>query len=134
MIRHITRIANTSREHDLGYGFFLTSVFEHFGVTLQKRAGAQFIDEIESNTLMGCGYTLIEGSVSEQGPKPTRPPIPRSSLVKIEAALEENSRLSSELTTIKAALDEEKALNAKRHEDILALLSSLSAKFFPPAP
>ena len=134
MIRHIARIANTSTEHDLGYGFFLTSVFEHFGVTLQKRVGAQFIDEIGSNTLMGCGYTLIEGSVSEQGPKPTRPPVPGSSSVKIEAALEENSRLSAELTAVKAALDEEKALNAKRHEDILTLLSSLSAKFSPPAP
>jgi len=48
--------------------------------------------------------------------------------------LEENSRLSAELTAVKAALDEEKALNAKRHEDILAPLSSLSAKFSPPAP
>jgi len=43
MIRHIARIANTSKEHDLGYGFFLTSVFEHFGVTLQKRVGAQLL-------------------------------------------------------------------------------------------
>jgi len=102
-------------------------------VILQKRVGAQFIDEIGSITLMGCGYTLIEGSVSEQGPKPTRPRVPSSSLVKIEAALEENSQLSAELTAIKAALDEEKALNAKRHKDILALLS-LSAKFSPPAP
>ena len=83
---------------------------------------------------MGCGYTLIEGSVSEQWPKLTHPPVPGSSSVKIEAALEENSRLSAELTAAKAALDEEKDLNAKRHEDILALLSSLSSKFSPPAP
>ena len=83
---------------------------------------------------MGCEYTLIEGSASEQGTKTPRPPVPGSSSVKIEVALEENSRLSVELTAVKAALDEEKALNAKRHEDILALLSSLSAKFFPPAP
>jgi len=27
MIRHIARIANTSSEHDLGYGFLLTCVF-----------------------------------------------------------------------------------------------------------
>jgi len=32
MIRHITKIANTTREHDLGYGFLLTQVFEHFKV------------------------------------------------------------------------------------------------------
>ena len=34
MIRHIARIANTTREHDLGYGFLQTRVFEHFGVEL----------------------------------------------------------------------------------------------------
>ena len=34
MIRHIARIPNTTREHDLGYGFLLTSVVKHFGVTL----------------------------------------------------------------------------------------------------
>ena len=59
MIRHIARIANISREHDLGYGFLLTCVFEHFGVKLQKEVGAQFIDEIGSNTLMGCGYLSL---------------------------------------------------------------------------
>jgi len=32
MVRHIARIANTTREHDLGYGFLLTLVFE--GVAL----------------------------------------------------------------------------------------------------
>ena len=37
MIRHIARIANTVREHDLGYGFLLTLVFEHFGVDLKKK-------------------------------------------------------------------------------------------------
>jgi len=34
MIRHIARIANTSREHYLGHGFLLTRIFEHFGVKL----------------------------------------------------------------------------------------------------
>jgi len=134
MIRHIARIANTSREHDLRYDFFLTSVFEHFGVTLQKKVDAQFIDEIGSNTIVGCGYTLIKGFASEQGTKTPHPLVPGSSSVKIEAALEENSRLSAELTAVKAGLDEEKALNAKRHEDILTLLSSLSAKFSSLAP
>ena len=134
MIRHIARIANISRGHDLGYGFLLTCVFEHFGVELQKRVGAQFIDEIGSNTLMGCGYTLIEGSASEQGTNTPRPPVPGSSSDKVEAVLEHHSRLSAELNAVKAALDEEKALNTKRHEDILALLTSLSAKLSPPAP
>jgi len=40
MIEHIARIANTTRAHDLGYGFLLTWVFEHVGVELQKRVEA----------------------------------------------------------------------------------------------
>ena len=46
MIHHIASIANTTREHDLGYGFLLTLVFEHFGVVLQKKIGVQMVDEI----------------------------------------------------------------------------------------
>jgi len=34
MIMHVARIANTTRAHDLGYGFLLTPVFQHFGVEL----------------------------------------------------------------------------------------------------
>ena len=101
---------------------------------LQKRVGAQFIDEIGSNTLMGCGYNLVEGSASEQGTNTSRPPVPGSSSVNVEVVLEHNSRLNAEINAVKAALDEEKTLNTKRHEDILALLTSLSAKFSPPAP
>jgi len=62
--------------------------------------GAQFIDEIGSNTLMGCGYTLVEGSASEQGTKTPHPPVSGSSSVKVEAALEENSHLNAELTAV----------------------------------
>ena len=69
MIRHIARIANTTREHDLGYGFLLTQVFEHFGVELQKSVDAQVIDKIGSSTLMGCGFYLVQDGDpgSEQG-------------------------------------------------------------------
>jgi len=56
----MTRIANTTREHDLGYEFLLTRVFEHFGVELQKRVEAQVIDEIGSSTLIGCGFDLVQ--------------------------------------------------------------------------
>jgi len=59
MIQHIARIANTTREHDLGYGFLLTRLFEYFGVELQKKVGAQVIDEIGSNPLMGYGFNLV---------------------------------------------------------------------------
>ena len=56
MISHIGRIANTSRSHDLGYGFLFTSVFETLRIPLQKRMGFQVTDEIGSNTLLGCGF------------------------------------------------------------------------------
>ena len=59
MITHIARIANTTRAHDLGYGFLLTRVFEHFRVELQKKVDAQVIDEVGSITIMGCGFDLI---------------------------------------------------------------------------
>ena len=81
MIRHISRIANTSREHDLGYGFLLTLVFAHFGSSLQKKVGVQMIDEIGSSTLMGYGFKLVRGDqeISKQGPRTPFPPIPGSS-------------------------------------------------------
>ena len=53
------RIATTTRAHDLGYGFLLTKVFEHFGVELRKKVDAQAIDEVGSSTIMGC-YTLLK--------------------------------------------------------------------------
>jgi len=42
--------------------------------------------------------------------------------------------LKTKLTEVKEALAEEKAQNAKRYEDLLALLSALSAKVSPPPP
>ena len=59
MVKHIARIANTTRAHDLGYGFLLTRVFEHYGVELQKKVDGQVIDKVGSSTIMGCGFDLI---------------------------------------------------------------------------
>jgi len=138
MIRHISWIANTSREHDLGYGFLLTLVFEHFGISLQKKVGVQMIDEIGSSTLMGCVFKLVRGdqAASKQGPRTPFPPIPGSSSSEpsVDALLLDQSRLKTELAELKAALAEEKALNAKRHEDLMSILSTLSAKFSSPPP
>jgi len=78
MIRHITRIANTAREHDLGYGFLLTLVFEHFVVELKKKVGAQAVDDIGSSTFMGCDFTLVEGPPSEQGARTPFAPVSRT--------------------------------------------------------
>jgi len=70
MIRHILRIASSTGDHVLGYGFLLTLVLEHFGVELQRKVGMQVIDEIGSSTLMGCSFSLAKGehSAAEQGP------------------------------------------------------------------
>jgi len=81
MIRHIARIANSTWDHVHGYGCLLTLVLEHFGVELQKKVGVQVIDEIDSSTLMGCGFFLAKGepSSAEQGPRTTFPPVSGSS-------------------------------------------------------
>ena len=81
MIRHIARIANTTQERDLGYGFLLTLVFEHFGMVLQKKMGVQMVDEIGSSTLMGCDFAQVKGeqTASEQGPRTPFSSIPATS-------------------------------------------------------
>jgi len=64
------------------------------------------------------------------------PPIPNSSSSQpsVEVLQQEQQRLQVELTAVKGVLAEEKELSAKRHEDILAILAALTAKFSPPAP
>jgi len=106
MIRDIARIANTIREHNLGYGFLQTRVSEHFGVALKKKVGVQMIDEIRSSTLMGCSFILVEGSASEQGTKTPFFHVPGSSSSgpSVEALLQDKSRLKTELTEVKGAL------------------------------
>jgi len=42
--------------------------------------------------------------------------------------------MKTELTDVKGALAEEKELNAKCHEDLLAILIALTAKLSPPPP
>ena len=77
-LRHISCIANIAREHDLGYSFLLTAVFEHFGVSLQKKVVVQMADEIGSSTLISCGFKIANGetAASEQGPRTPCTPIP----------------------------------------------------------
>jgi len=78
IINHIMQIATTPRAHDLGYGFLLTRVFEHFGVELRKKADAQVIDEVGSSTIMGCGFVLIKAGdrSAEQGAQTPSVPAP----------------------------------------------------------
>jgi len=128
MIRHIARMANTSREHDLGYGFLLSLIFEYFEISLPQKVGAQVFDEIGSTTLVGCGFKVVKGelSASEQGHRTPLPPV--SGPVPSAQTIAVQSQLKTELAEVKATLAEEKELNAKRHADLLALLSALSAK------
>ena len=63
-------------------------------------------------------FTLVSGSSS------ARP--------SVEIVLHDQAKLKTELSEVKESLAEEKVLNAKRHEDLLALLSALSAKLTPP--
>jgi len=73
MISHVARITNTFKDHDMGYGFLLTFVFEHLGIPLQKQVGLQVNDEIGRSTLVGCGLKVTKGGsvASEQGSQNT---------------------------------------------------------------
>jgi len=124
MINHIERIATTPRAHDLGYGFLLTKVFEHFGVELKKKVDAQVIDEIGSSTIMGCGFALIKaGDGSEdQGVQTPSVPAPHPTPSQPAAPTSPSSQqlLQDEITALKGAFQEEKELNVKRHADLLS--------------
>jgi len=111
-------------------------VFEHFGVELKKRVDAQVIDEIGSSTIMGCGFALIKaGDRSEdQGAQtPSVPvPCPTPSQPAAPTCLSSQQLLQDEITALKGAFQEEKELNAKRHANLLALLTILQHQ--PPTP
>ena len=94
------------------------------------------IDEVSSSTLMGCDFNQDEDPGSKQGMQTPTPPVLRSSSSgrSVEALQQEQLRLQAELTTVKGVLVEEKELSAKRHEDLLAILTALTGKLSPPAP
>jgi len=136
MVNHIARIATTPRAHDLGHGFLLTRVFEHFGVELKKKVDVQVIDEVGSSTIMGFGFALIkagdrsEDQVVQTPSVPAPRPTPSQSAASTSPSTQQ--LLQDEITALKGALQKEKELNAKRHTDLLALLTALQPK--PPAP
>ena len=61
MISHIGRVANTSKDHDMGYGLLLTFVFEQLGIPLQKRVSLQITGEIGGSTLIRCSFHVKNG-------------------------------------------------------------------------
>ena len=87
---------------------------------------------------MGSGFDLVQAEEPDsinRVPTPT-PPVPGSSRGQppIAALQQEQKRLQDELSAVKDVLETQEALNAKRHEDILALLVALNAKLSSPAP
>jgi len=95
----------------------LTRVFEYFGVELHKNVGVQVIDEIDSSTLMGCGFSLVQDEVpgSEQGLQTLTPPVPRGSSrrLSLEALQQEQHQFQSELIAVKGVLVEKKEPSAQ---------------------
>jgi len=138
MINHIGRIFKMSKDHDMGCGFLLKSVFEKLGIPLKKRIGFQISDEISNSTLTGCGFkvtkdrsaTLKQGLQTPLEPAPNEASI--SSGPKIDTLLQDQITLKGEIGEVKQALTEKNALNDKCHEDLLSALLALTAKFPPP--
>jgi len=71
----------------------------------------------------------------EQGPQTPIGPVPSeastSSGPTFDTLVQDQLSLKGEITDMKEALLEEKALNVKRYEDILSALSALIAIFLP---
>lgn len=139
MISHIGRMAYTARDHDIGYGFLLSLVFEKLGVCLQKRVPAQTNDEIGKRTLIGCGFSVPRGSTGGQeqpaetvpeSPQP-RPSSSSSSPPSFASLLADQQRMKEEMSALKEAVSTEQVLNAQRHEILLKAIAELTLKFPP---
>ena len=89
------------------------------GVQLQKKVEAQVIDEVGSNTLMGCGFELIKEDYSgfKQGVQTPALHVPSSRLF-IASLHQKQQRMEANLAELKE-------LSVKRHEDLLSLLAAL---------
>ena len=88
--------------------------------------------------MIGCGFKVTKGGIAtlEQGLQTPLSPVPNeastSSAPTIDTLLQDQITLKGEISEVKHVLTEEKALNAKRHEDLLSALLALTAKFSPP--
>jgi len=85
---------------------------------------------------VGLNWSEETKQLRNRGLEHPFPPVPDSSSSEpsVSALLLDQSRLKTELAEVKAALDEEKALNAKRHEALMSIFSILTAKFSSPSP
>jgi len=84
---------------------------------------------------MGCGFQVVKGNhtASEQGHRTPLPPVPGPlpHAQTLDALLLGQSQLKTELAEVKATLAAENELNAKRHADLIALMSDFFAKLSP---
>jgi len=93
-----------------------------------------------SSTLVECGFKVTKGRKhlgSKQGPQTPFGPVPKSTSISsthtIDIWVQDQNLLKGEIFEVKQALTEEKALNAKCHEDLLSAISALTAKFTSPS-
>ena len=87
------------------------------------------IDEIGSSTIMGCGFALFKAGDHSEDQRVHTPsvPAPRPTPSQPAASTSTSSQqqLHDEITALKSALQADQELNAKRHADLLALLTAL---------
>ena len=92
----------------------------------------QVTDEIGSSTLISCGFKIAKGEAtgSELGPRTPFTPVlgSSSSGTSLDTLLQDQNRLKDEISEVKAAVAEEKALNAKCLEDLLSTITALMAQ------
>ena len=95
-------------------------------------------NEIGSSTLVACGFKLgkREQVASEQGPRTPFTPVSgtASSSVSLDALVQDEIQMKDEITAVKTAVAEEKDLNAKRHDALLAAIAALAVNFPSPPP
>jgi len=88
--------------------------------------------------LIECGFKVTKdgSATSEQGLQTplglVSSEVSTSSAPTIDTLLQDQITLKGEIAEVKQAVTEEKALNAKRHEDLLSVLIALTVKFPPP--
>ena len=139
MIHHIARIVNTSKDHDMAYGFLRTSVFEQSGITLQKRVSLQNTDEVGSSTLLGCGFPVTKSGNTgfEQGFQTPFHPVLKepssSSTPTLNTLIQDKLSLQGEIAEVKKPVAEELKLNAQRHAALMLAISALTSKSSPPS-
>ena len=80
---------------------------------------------------MGLNWSEESKQLQNRGLEHPFTPVPGSSSSEpfVDHLLLDQTRLKTELVEVRAAPAEEKALNAKHHEDLMSILSTLSTKF-----